>query len=38
MEFSRQKELFLLGAKKGLEFLEKFNWEEYKKIRSQLIK
>ena len=33
MSEERQQELFLLGAKKGLEFLQDFDWEEYKKIR-----
>lgn len=33
MNEKQQQELFLLGAKKGLEFLEKFQWEDYKKIR-----
>lgn len=30
----RQKELFTLGAKKGLDFLKSFNWEKYKEIRA----
>lgn len=34
MSEERQSELFLLGARKGIEFLENFNWEDYKKIRS----
>lgn len=34
MPEERQADLFLLGAKKGVEFLEKFNWDEYKKTRS----
>lgn len=33
MSDEQQQELFLLGAKKGIEFLDGFNWEEYKKIR-----
>lgn len=33
MSEERQQELFLLGAKKGLEFLQDFDWEEYKEIR-----
>lgn len=33
MKFNRQKQLFLLGAEKGLGFLKKFNWEDYKKVR-----
>ncbi|MBW2960864.1 patatin-like phospholipase family protein [Mesonia aestuariivivens] len=35
MSAQRQKELFLLGAKKGLAFLENFDWEAYKEIRRQ---
>ena len=30
-----QVKLFNLGAKKALEFLIKFNWEEYKEIRDK---
>lgn len=33
MPAEKQVELFLLGAQKAVEFLEKFKWEEYKKIR-----
>lgn len=33
MSEERQQELFLLGARRGLEFLGKFMWEDYKKIR-----
>ncbi len=33
MSPERQKELFTLGAKKGLEFLKTFDWEGYKDIR-----
>ncbi len=33
MSAERQSELFLLGAKKGLEFLKRFKWEEYKTMR-----
>lgn len=32
-----QVSLFTLGARKGLEFLEKFNWEEYKAVRKGII-
>lgn len=35
MNKTRQQKLFLLGAKKGLEFLEKFKWEDYKIIREK---
>ena len=35
MNEKRQQELFLLGAKKALEFLKIFNWEEYKDIRAK---
>jgi NTE family protein len=38
MSADRQKELFLLGARRGLSFLEKFDWEEYKNIRKELNK
>ena len=30
----RQQELFLLGAKKAIKFLEDFNWPKYKELRS----
>ena len=30
----RQQKLFLLGAQKAINFLEKFDWPEYKKLRS----
>lgn len=33
MSDKRQQELFLLGAQKGVEFLERFDWEKYKEIR-----
>ncbi len=33
MSEEKKKKLFLLGAKKGLEFISTFNWEEYKTIR-----
>jgi NTE family protein len=36
MKKERQKELFLLGAEKGIEFLEKFDWEAYKETREKL--
>lgn len=35
MSEKRQQELFLLGAKKGLEFLKTFDWEGYKEIRAK---
>ena len=31
-------DLFKRGAKAAAEFLEEFNWEEYKKIREELAK
>jgi NTE family protein len=37
MDDESKKRLFLLGARKGLEFLSKFNWEEYKKLRLQQV-
>ncbi len=37
MDDESKKRLFLLGARKGLEFLSKFNWEEYKKIRLEQV-
>lgn len=33
MEDDKKKQLFLLGARKGLEFMKSFDWEAYKKIR-----
>lgn len=36
MSRDRQKELFLLGAKKAIEFLEKFDWEGYKVLRKAM--
>jgi NTE family protein len=36
IERKRQVEMFLLGARKGLKFLEEFNWKEYKEIRKKL--
>ncbi len=35
MEPERQVALFALGAQKAVRFLEKFNWEKYKKIRQK---
>lgn len=32
-----QKRLFILGAKKGLKFLHKFDWEYYKATRKKLL-
>ena len=37
MTKGEQVELFSLGAKKAIEFLEQFDWEEYKEIRSKII-
>ena len=36
MTEAKKVELFQLGAKKGLEFLEKFDWENYKKHRAKI--
>jgi len=36
MSEDRQKELFLLGAQKAIAFLEKFDWEGYRKLRGKL--
>lgn len=33
MSDERQEDLFLLGAQEGVEFLEKIDREDYKKIR-----
>jgi len=33
MSDEKKKELFLLGARKGLEFIKTFDWKAYKKIR-----
>lgn len=33
MSDESKKKLFLLGARKGLDFLSKFSWEDYKKLR-----
>ena len=35
MPGERQKKLFLLGAKKALEFLKTFDWQAYKKLREK---
>lgn len=35
MSDQKKKKLFLLGAQKGLEFIQKFDWENYKKIRAK---
>lgn len=36
MSDEKKKQLFLLGARKALEFLNEFNWQEYKKLRLKL--
>lgn len=33
MSDEQKKKLFLLGAKKGLDFISNFNWENYKSLR-----
>jgi NTE family protein len=33
MSDEKKKQLFLLGARKGLEFIKNFSWEEYKNVR-----
>lgn len=33
MDDEQKKKLFLLGARKGLDFITKFDWENYKSIR-----
>ena len=38
MEDEKKLSLFLLGASRAIDFLEGFNWEEYKKIREKLLK
>src|SRR5699024_8204193 len=38
MSQQRQKELFMLGARKGLEFLKKFDWSTYKETRKWLLR
>ncbi len=35
MSDEKKKKLFLLGARKALEFLKEFDWEEYKLIRQE---
>ncbi len=35
MSDEKKKKLFVLGAKKAVEFLKTFNWEEYKIIREE---
>ena len=37
MKDDNKKTLFLLGASKAIEFLEKFDWEQYKEIRKKLL-
>jgi len=37
MPDDKKKSLFLLGATKAIDFLETYNWEEYKAIRKKLI-
>jgi NTE family protein len=37
MKDENKKSLFLLGATKAIEFLEKFDWEGYKEIRKKLL-
>jgi NTE family protein len=34
MSDEQKKKLFLLGAQKGLDFLNNFDWESYEKLRS----
>ena len=34
MNDEQKKKLFLLGARKGLDFISKFDWENYKSIRN----
>ena len=36
MSDEKKKKLFLLGAQKGLEFISKFDWKDYKELRSNL--
>src|SRR5690606_27131440 len=38
MKTAQKKALFLLGAEKGIEFLEKFDWHSYKQLRAGLLK
>lgn len=35
MSDEKKKKLFLLGARKGLSFLNKFDWEKYKELRKK---
>ena len=35
MSDEKKKKLFLLGAKRGLSFIQKFDWDNYKKLRSK---
>ncbi|MDB4583864.1 patatin-like phospholipase family protein [Draconibacterium sp.] len=35
MSDEKKKKLFLLGARKGLKFIEEFKWKEYKELRSK---
>lgn len=36
MDDEKKKKLFLLGARKALDFISTFDWEEYKSIRKKL--
>ncbi len=36
MPVDRQVELFLAGARKAVDFLEKFDWEEYRELRRRM--
>ena len=36
MSDDKKKKLFLLGARKALEFLQQFDWEEYKELRQKI--
>lgn len=35
MSDEKKKKLFLLGAQKALDFIQEFNWEEYKQLRGK---
>lgn len=37
MTDEKKKKLFLLGARKALEFLKEFDWEEYKSVRQKIL-
>jgi NTE family protein len=37
MKNDKKLSLFLLGATKAIEFLEKFDWPAYKEIRRKLL-